>query len=75
MRAKTNTTGSQKASLGWLMANGRDGQPRLRKLTWGRLARIYNARRADRKVRRAIEREARRCGYTPATVLGLNRWN
>jgi len=75
MQTKINRTEDQKALLAWLMANGRDGQPRIRKLTWGRLARIYKTRRTDRKVRPAIEGEARRCGYTPATVLVLNRWN
>ena len=72
----TNTTKKRKTegSLAWLMARGPQGEPRIRRLSWGRLARIYDSRRADRAVRQAIEREARRCGYTPATILGLNRW-
>ena len=64
----------REGSLAWLMARGRRGEPRIRKLSWGRLARIYDSRGADRAVRQAIEREARRCGYTPATILELNRW-
>jgi hypothetical protein len=53
----------------WLMAKTRLGR-RIQRLGWRRLARIYLA--GGTKVRRAIRREARRCGYTPSTILALH---
>ena len=65
----------------WLMAKTRlpsghgtpavPGGRRIERLGWRRLARIYWA--GDAKVRRAIRNEARRCGYTPSTILALQR--
>jgi hypothetical protein len=74
---KTNATGKRndthaKASPEWLMAKGRSGEPRIRRLTWSRLGRIYRSKAATRATRRLIEREARRCGYSPATVFGTH---
>lgn len=56
----------------WLMARGRDGVRRIEKLGWTRLARIYNANRPNSPVRRAINAECRRLGYTPRVILGIN---
>jgi len=71
---KTNRN-AKTIDLAWLMAKGRKGEPRIRTLTWGRLARIYDAKATTPAMRSAIRREARRCGYEPRMVLGLNRWN
>lgn len=64
----------EEGSLEWLTAIGRSGKARIRRLSWGQLARIYRSAKATRATRGLIEREARRCGYRPATILGLNRW-
>jgi hypothetical protein len=72
---KTTKKRKTEGSLVWLMTRGLQAEPRMRRLNWGRLARIYDSRRADHAVRRAIEGEAGRCGYTPATILSLNHWN
>ena len=55
----------------WLMATTRLGR-RIEKLSWKRLAKIYYANRPGSRIRKAINSEARRCGYTPRTILGLN---
>jgi hypothetical protein len=60
------------ASREWLMARGRDGRRRIEKLGWKRLAAIYYAHRPGSDVRQAINAEARRCGYTPSTILALH---
>jgi hypothetical protein len=52
-----------------LMAKTRLGR-RIERLGWRRLARIYQA--GGTKVRLAIRNEARRCGYTPSTILALH---
>jgi len=77
---KTTKTGKAnrkngEGSLAWLMTPSRRGELRLRTLSWGRLARIYYAKKTDPAVRRAICREARKCGYEPLTILSLNRWS
>ena len=59
-------------TLEWLMAVGRDGRPRVEKLGWKRLARLYYASRPGSPIRKAINAEARRCGYTPRTIIALN---
>jgi hypothetical protein len=53
----------------WLMTKTRLGR-RIERLGWRRLASIYQA--GDAKVRQAIKNEARRCGYTPSTILALH---
>lgn len=63
----------RKVRLDWLMARTATGETRIRALTWGQLARIYHAKAATPAVRNAIRREARRCGYEPGMVLGLNK--
>jgi len=56
----------------WLTATMRNGRRRIEVLGWKRLARIYYANRPGSRIRRAINAEARRCGYTPSTILALN---
>ena len=69
--ARTQKPEPTPESLEWLMAENR-GRPRIQGLGWKRLARIYLANRPGSAIRRAIEREARRCGYTPRTILALH---
>ena len=56
----------------WLMARGRDGVRRVEKLGWTRLTRMYNANRPNSPIRKAINAECRRLGYTPRVILGLH---
>jgi hypothetical protein len=56
----------------WLTARMRNGRRRVEVLGWKRLATIYHAARSGSAIRRAINAEARRCGYTPSTILALN---
>ncbi len=65
---KKNTT----TAAEWLTANMRNGRRRIETLGWKRLAAIYYASRPGSAVRKAINAEARRCGYTPTTILALN---
>ena len=60
-------------ALAWLLArNRRTGVRRIEVLGWKRLSHIYDAFRPGSLVRKAINREALRCGYTPSTILALN---
>ena len=53
--------------------NGRWVQiPRIERLSWKRLAEIYNDERTTKDVKTLIEREARRCGYEPLAILNQN---
>ncbi len=64
----------------WLTTTMRNGRRRIEILGWKRLARIYDAnrpgpttvRRDGSIIRKAINAEARRCGYTPRNILALN---
>ena len=56
----------------WLMAMGRDGRHRIERLGWKRLASIYLAAKPGSAVRKAINADARRCGYTPRTIIALH---
>ena len=56
----------------WLGARGRNGRRHVECLGWKRLAAIYGASKPGSDIREAINREARRCGYTPTTILALN---
>ena len=56
----------------WLTARMRNGRRRIEVLGWKRLAGIYYAARPGSAVRKAINAEARRCGYTPRTILALH---
>ena len=62
---------STRETFEWLMAKTRLGR-RIELLGWKRLARIYDANRPGSRIRMAINAEARRCGYTPRTILALN---
>jgi len=71
--AKTKRNGKDDApTLRWLLAAGRGGVRRIERLGWKRLARIYLAARPGSAVRKAINAEARRCGYTPRTIIALH---
>ena len=63
---KTNTKAE------WLTSRMRNGRRRIEVLGWTRLAAIYYANKPGSGVRKAINAEARRCGYTPSTILALN---
>ena len=73
MKIARKTTKNAAATYDWLMAEMRNGQGRrIERLSWKRLAAIYYANRPGSRIRKAINREARRCGYTPRTILALN---
>ena len=56
----------------WLLSRGRSGRRHIETLGWKRLAAIYESHAPGSAVRKAINAEARRCGYTPSTILALN---
>ncbi|HUS47825.1 MAG TPA: hypothetical protein VNA25_23165 [Phycisphaerae bacterium] len=56
----------------WLTARMRNGRRRVEVLGWKRLAAIYYANQPGSAVRKVINAAARRCGYTPSTILALN---
>jgi len=60
-----------KATVAWLTGTMWRGRPRIEALSWRKLAAIHEYT-TDAEVRRVIRREARRCGYTPNTILGLH---
>ena len=64
MRNKTNTE--------WLTAKMRNGRRRIEVLSWKHLAAIYSDVKPGSAIRKAINAEARRCGYTPSVILALN---
>ena len=59
-------------TYGWLMKVGPDRRRRVERLGWRRLANLFLAATAGSSVRRAICAEARRCGYTPSTIIALH---
>ena len=66
-------TTNEAKTVAWLMTrNRRTGIRRIEVLGWKRLSHIYDAFRPGSLVRKAINREALRCGYTPSTILALN---
>jgi len=67
-----NATPKSTTTHEWLTARRPNGRRRIETLGWKRLAGIYYAARPGSKVRKAINAEARRCGYTPSTILALN---
>jgi len=69
---KQTTKRTAPATLEWLTAAMRNGRRRIEVLSWKRLASIYYANRPGSRIRKAINAEARRCGYTPRTLLALN---
>ena len=62
----------RQATVKFLTSPGRGGRPKIETLGWKRLAAIYYASAPGSAVRKAINAEARRCGYTPSTILALN---
>jgi len=73
-RNATNKRTNGQGTVAWLKATTPTGAPRIQTLSWGRLARVYNAKTSTPATRRMIEREARRVGYVPSIVLNLNAW-
>ena len=61
-----------KETHAWLTATTRNGCRRIEILGWKRLAKLYFEAKPGSPIRKAIEREARRCGYTPRTILSLH---
>jgi hypothetical protein len=73
MKATRKNAKNAPETYEWLMAEMNNGQGRrIERLSWMRLAAIYYANRPGSRIRKAINREARRCGYTPRTILALN---
>jgi len=64
---KTNTE-----THAWLTATIRNGRKRIETLGWKRLAKLYYAAKPRSPIRKAIEAEACRCGYTPSTILSIH---
>jgi len=62
----------RQATTDFLMSPGRWGLRKIQTLSWTRLAAIYGATRPGSAVRKAINAEARRCGYTPSVILALH---
>ena len=67
---KTTTRNTMTAER--LTARMRNGRRRIEVLGWKRLAAVYESHAPGSAVRKAINAEARRCGYTPSTILALN---
>lgn len=64
---KTNAKNAQDAAIRKAL-----GGRRIDRVSWKTLARVYYAAKPGSPVRKAINAEARRCGYTPSTILALN---
>ena len=62
----------RQATVKFLTSPGRWGRPKIETLGWKPLAAIYAATAPGSAVRKTINTEARRCGYTPRTILALN---
>jgi hypothetical protein len=71
-KAKPNAKKPATETYEWLVATMRNGQKRIEILGWKRLAAMYYANRPGSPIRKAINREAHRCGYTPWKILYLN---
>ena len=71
MNATTNNITPE--TYEWLMTKRHnEDRPRIQWLSWKYLAKIYYTNRPNSRIRKAINAEARRCGYTPKTILSLN---
>ncbi len=66
----TKTSDAKRAQR--LTTKGRNGRKPIQAWGWKRLARLYHAAKPGSAVRKVISAEARRCGYTPSTILALN---
>jgi len=71
-RKRKQERDDERKTAAWLNATMRNGRRRIEVIGWKRLAAIYNASKPGSAVRQAINAEARRCGYTPSTILALN---
>jgi len=71
---KTTRTNQTNATMTakYLTTKNRAGRRPVAALGWKRLAAIYAAARPGSAIRQAINAEARRCGYTPSTILALH---
>jgi len=71
---KTTRTNQTNATMTakYLTTKNRAGRRPVEALGWKRLAAIYAAARPGSAIRQAINAEARRCGYTPSTILALH---
>jgi hypothetical protein len=69
---KKNATKAKPGTYRWLMATTRGGHKRIENLGWKRLAKLYYAAKPGSAIRKAINAEARRCGYTPSTILSIH---
>ena len=70
--AKKSATKAKPETYEWLMATTRGGCKRIENLGWKRLARLYYAAKPGSPIRKVINAEARRCGYTPSTILSIH---
>ena len=68
----TTTKKETPGTHAWLTATMRNGRRRIETLGWKRLARLYYANAPGSLIRKAINAEARRCGYTPSTILAMH---
>ena len=71
-RKTTQNRKDERTTAAWLTARMRNGRRRVEVLGWKRLAGLYAAAKPGGAVRKAINAEARRCGYTPRTILALH---
>ena len=73
-RTTTRQTAAEPATVTaeWLTQKMRNGRVRIEVLGWKKLARIYYAHRPGSRIRKAINAECRRCGYTPRNILALH---
>jgi hypothetical protein len=69
---KTTNTKKTAVSAQWMTAKMRNGRRRIEVLGWKRLAAIYASAQPGSAIRKAINAEAWRCGYTPKTILKIN---
>ena len=69
---KKDTKKERPETHAWLTATMRNGRRRIETLGWKRLARLYHASAPGSPIRKAINAEARRCGYTPKTILAMH---
>jgi len=69
---KKNATKTKPETYEWLMATMRGGRKRIENLGWKRLAKMYYAAKPGSAIRKAINAEARSCGYTPSTILSIH---
>ena len=56
----------------WLTRRHRAGDPQVEVLDWKKLAAMYMAARPGSAVRKAINAECRRLGYTPRNIIALH---